>query len=190
MIGSSGVPAADKGNPAGADCLGKSCEDPIPSGGMVPISRRSLLVAQRVSRALLPKRCDSASYETATERFTWKQPHVAPTMQSGAEGQSGFDVQGAGAACRATRFGQRLVHDLTDGADTPAASGATAEASIYLAGRAQLGPAHGVADLAIAQHITGADDHREFKLVPTPAGIIELMARPREVKEKRSLQTF
>jgi hypothetical protein len=111
-------------------------------------------------------------------------------MQSGRGGQSGFDVQGGGAAFRATRLRQRLVHDLADGADTPSALGAAAEASIYLAGRPHLGPSHGVADLAVAQHIAGTDDHREFKRVPTSAGIIELMARPREVKEKRSLQTF
>jgi hypothetical protein len=106
------------------------------------------------------------------------------------QGRSGFGVHRAGATGRAVRLGQRFVHDLTDGTDASAALGATAKASIYLAGRAQFGPAHGVADLAIAQHITGADDHREFKRVPTSAGIIELMARPREVKEKRSLQTF
>ena len=98
-------------------------------------------------------------------------------------------MQGARASRRAFRRGQRFVHDLTDGADAPAALRTTAQASINLPCGAWLSRAYGAAHLAVAQHIAGTDDHRELTCVRQKRrrGAIELPAPPREVKEKRSL---
>src|SRR5215831_2400318 len=54
----------------------------------------------------------------------------------------------------------RLVHDPADGSRTPAALRATAETAVDLAGRAgPLRKGDRRADVPIAQHVAGADDH-------------------------------
>src|SRR5262245_13863696 len=72
----------------------------------------------------------------------------------------GVTVRAAGA----TGFGagtQRLVDDRLDGACTAAAFGTAAEAPVKLLGvtRQVPGRLNGIADIMVAQNITGTDDH-------------------------------
>src|SRR6266545_1192337 len=65
----------------------------------------------------------------------------------------------AGAADRAPA--ECLVHDLADRAGATSALGAAAEATIDLASGLRLdGTGHCGADLPIAQHVAGTDNHR------------------------------
>jgi hypothetical protein len=56
---------------------------------------------------------------------------------------------------------ERLVDDALDGTRATAAFGAAAKAAIDLLGvtRKAVGRIHGVADVVIAQHVAGADNH-------------------------------
>src|SRR6266403_355492 len=66
----------------------------------------------------------------------------------------------AALAAGAAGAGDRLVHDLADGARTTPALRAAAEAAIDLAGRARrlLGTERR-AHVLVGQHVAGADDH-------------------------------
>ena len=81
----------------------------------------------------------------------------------GRESESGLVVGGvrtAGAGCRASS-GERLVHDLLDGAGATAALGAAAEAAIDLAGRARLagrGRACGT-HVVVSEDVAGTHNH-------------------------------
>ena len=68
-------------------------------------------------------------------------------------GAAGLTGPGAGA--------ERIVNDALDGACATAAFGAATEAAIKLLGAARkaFGGFHGVADVVIAQHVAGADNH-------------------------------
>ena len=55
---------------------------------------------------------------------------------------------------------QRLIHDPLDGPSAPPALGAAAQAAVHLArGARGLGSGHGVAHIAIAEDVTGTDNH-------------------------------
>ena len=73
-----------------------------------------------------------------------------------------------GAAVRTARAAglgtgtERLVDDGLDGARAPAAFGAAAEATINLLRIARQFPGgdHGIADIVVAEDVTGTNDHR------------------------------
>ncbi|MGY4231348.1 hypothetical protein ACVIIW_000295 [Bradyrhizobium sp. USDA 4449] len=102
----------------------------------------------------------------------WKSSaEVAEALSAGREseldGTGRLVVGGHGVAVRATgtaRSGagaERFVDDRLDGAGAPAALGAAAETSIDLLGMTHsiIGLGDGGADVVIAQHVTGTNDH-------------------------------
>jgi hypothetical protein len=76
-------------------------------------------------------------------------------------------VHRAGTAYRTTHFGtvKRFVDDLANGAGTPAALRAAAEATIDMARGAPCRGAGGASYFVVAQYVAGTDDHR------TPSGV-------------------
>jgi hypothetical protein len=58
-------------------------------------------------------------------------------------------------------WAQGFRHDLLDGPGTPAALGAASETAVNLPCRTRNGGSggHGVADVMVAQDVTGTDDH-------------------------------
>src|SRR5262249_10074487 len=65
---------------------------------------------------------------------------------------------GAAAAGRAGGA-ERFVHDALDGARAASALRTTAETAIDLAGGPRRSLAHGVAHVAVGNHVAGTDDH-------------------------------
>jgi hypothetical protein len=69
-------------------------------------------------------------------------------------------------AAAARRAGDRLVHDALDGAGAPAALGAAAKTAIDLAGSAgSYRRGDGATDVVVAEHVTGADDHEQGRIL-------------------------
>src|SRR4051794_5168573 len=68
-------------------------------------------------------------------------------------------MRGASAAGRAAGAGDRLVHDLADGARATPALRAAAEAAVDFTGRTRRGRSDGMAHLVVAEHVAGTDDH-------------------------------
>jgi hypothetical protein len=87
---------------------------------------------------------------------------------------------------------QRLVDDCLDRAGAATAFGATAETAINLLGISCQGPAgaYGVADIVVAEDVTGTDDHQS-KAGPWVTLFLSILIAPRVCKrKKRFLKQF
>lgn len=81
---------------------------------------------------------------------------------------------------------ERLVDDRLDGARAAAAFGTAAEAAVHLLGIACHGPAgtHGIADIVVAEDVTGTDNHRRKAGPSVMLGNMDIVAPGRMQKEK------
>jgi hypothetical protein len=100
----------------------------------------------------------------------------------------GVRVAGVGAAGAAGLGAgtERLVDDRLDGARAAAAFGATAEAAVNLLGISSHGPAgiHGIADIVVAENVTGADNHQSKRVQRVMLGNMDIVGPDLMQKEK------
>jgi hypothetical protein len=100
----------------------------------------------------------------------------------------GVDVHVRARDIRGRRAGlERFVHDLADGAGTPPALRAATEAAIHLPARDRpvLCRIDGGADIVVAEHVAGTDDHGRGK---SPGWLVKRRIRDESYVCKRKTQ--
>jgi hypothetical protein len=78
-----------------------------------------------------------------------------------------------------------IIHDLSDGGDTPATLRAAAETAVNFTGRPWRGLVQGRANIDIAQYITGTDNHGARYIGEVGFTPIDIRSVGRPTKEKR-----